>query len=69
MVTELNNGHKSQSDGARQLTMMMTRSEESVRAQETALLLSSPVRSTTRAFAERSSTSGEAYDYLMMRAP
>jgi methyl-accepting chemotaxis protein len=37
MVSELNNGHKSQADGARQLANMVTRVEESARAQETAL--------------------------------
>ena len=37
MVSELNNGQKSQADGARQLTAMITRVEDSARAQETAL--------------------------------
>jgi len=37
MVNDLNHGHKSQADGARQLTMMISRVEDSARAQETAL--------------------------------
>lgn len=37
MVNALNQGHKSQVDGARQLTMMITRVEDSARAQEMAL--------------------------------
>jgi len=37
MVTGLNSGHKSQPDGARQLSSLVARVEESARAQETAL--------------------------------